>query len=85
MSGARWRRDGTAISRARRERPDAVIVGSWSHSTPLWYAQSGLPSTPETGATTDVIDANLPNRPVDALRFDLVGIGTLERHRRPRE
>lgn len=73
-------------------RPDAVVVSWWSYSTPLWYAQhiegqrrdltiiddrtrldQGL------GDIIDVIDANLPNRPVYVIRVDPVEIATLER------
>ena len=73
-------------------RQDAVVVSWWSYSTPLWYAQHiegqrldltviddrtrldlGL------GAITDVIDANLPHRPVYVIRVDMVELATLER------
>ncbi len=73
-------------------RPDAVIVSWWSYSTPLWYAQhiegrrldltvvddrtrldQGL------GDVTDVIDANLPTRPVYVIQVDPADIAVLER------
>jgi hypothetical protein len=63
--------------------PDAVIVSWWSYSTPLWYAQHVEGRRPdllvvddrtrldqELGDITDVIDANLPTRPVYVIRID---------------
>ena len=63
--------------------PDAVIVSWWSYSTPLWYAQHVEGRRPdvviiddrtrldqELGGLTDVIDANLPSRPVYVIRTD---------------
>jgi hypothetical protein len=61
--------------------PDAVIVSWWSYSTPLWYAQRVEGRRPDLtidddrtrldeglGDITDVIDANLGNRPVYVIR-----------------
>ncbi len=63
--------------------PDAVIVSWWSYSTPLWYAQYVEGRRPDIfvvddrtrldqdlGDITDVIDANLPTRPVYVIRAD---------------
>lgn len=63
--------------------PDAVIVSWWSYSTPLWYAQRVQGRRPDItivddrtrldehlGGLTDVIDANLPTRPVYVIRLD---------------
>ena len=63
--------------------PDAVIVSWWSYSTPLWYAQRVEGRRPDItivddrtrldehlGGLTDVIDANLPTRPVYVIRLD---------------
>ena len=63
--------------------PDAVIVSWWSYSTPLWYAQRVEGRRPDItiiddrtrldqnlGGLTDVIDANLPSRPVYVIRLD---------------
>ena len=73
-------------------RPDAVVVSWWSYSTPLWYAQHIEGQRPDLtviddrtrldqglGDITDVIDANLPNRPVYVIRVDPVELATLER------
>jgi hypothetical protein len=73
-------------------RPDAVIVSWWSYSTPLWYAQhiegrrSDLKIVDDRtrldeglGDVTDVIDANLPTRPVYVIRVDPADIALLER------
>ena len=73
-------------------RPDAVVVSWWSYSTPLWYAQHIEGQRPDLtviddrtrldlgmGAITDVIDANLPHRPVYVIRVDMVEIATLGR------
>lgn len=73
-------------------RPDAVIVSWWSYSTPLWYAQHIEGQRPDLtviddrtrldqglGDVTDVIDANLPKRPVYLIRVDPVEIAALER------
>jgi hypothetical protein len=72
-------------------RPDAVIVSWWSYSTPLWYAQhiEGRRSDVKIvddrtrldeglGDVTDVIDANLPTRPVYVIRVDPVDLALLE-------
>lgn len=72
--------------------PDAVVVSWWSYSTPLWYAQHVEGQRPDLtviddrtrldqglGDVTDVIDANLPNRPVYVIRVDPVEIATLDR------
>jgi transmembrane protein TMEM260 (protein O-mannosyltransferase) len=71
--------------------PDAVIVSWWSYSTPLWYAQSVQGRRPDIdiiddrtridqdlGTITDVIDANLPTRPVYVIRLDPSEIAALE-------
>ena len=63
--------------------PDAIVVSWWSYSTPLWYAQHVEGRRPDItiiddrtrldeglGETTDVIDANLPTRPVYVIRDD---------------
>jgi hypothetical protein len=73
-------------------RPDAVVVSWWSYSTPLWYAQHIEGKRPDvtviddrtrldqgSGDLTNVIDANLPNRPVYVIRVDPVEIAALER------
>jgi hypothetical protein len=73
-------------------RADAVIVSWWSYSTPLWYAQhiegrrSDLKIVDDRtrldeglGDVTDVIDANLPTRPVYVIRVDPADIALLER------
>jgi len=62
---------------------DSVIVSWWSYSTPLWYAQLVEGRRPDIaiiddrtrldenlGGITDVIDANLPTRPVYVIRAD---------------
>jgi transmembrane protein TMEM260 (protein O-mannosyltransferase) len=72
--------------------PDAVILSWWSYSTPLWYAQLVQDRRPDIdiiddrtrldrnlGALTDVIDANLPTRPVYVIRVDSNEIATLQR------
>ncbi len=72
--------------------PDAVVVSWWSYSTPLWYAQHIEGQRPDLtviddrtrldqglGDITDVIDANLPTRPVYVIRVDPVELATLER------
>jgi hypothetical protein len=71
--------------------PDAVIVSWWSYSTPLWYAQLVQGRRPDIdiiddrtrldrnlGGVTDVIDANLPKRPVYVIRIDETEIAALE-------
>lgn len=71
--------------------PDAVIVSWWSYSTPLWYAQRVEGLRPdvtivddrtrldeELGSLTDVIDANLPTRPVYVIRADPREVRMLE-------
>ena len=63
--------------------PDAVVVSWWSYSTPLWYAQVVEGRRPDIdiiddrtrldrnlGDIYDVIDANLPNRPVYVIRIE---------------
>ena len=63
--------------------PDAVVVSWWSYSTPLWYAQHVEGRRPDIrivddrtrldedlGDINDVIDANLPSRPVYVIRDD---------------
>jgi Protein of unknown function (DUF2723) len=72
--------------------PDALIISWWSYSTPLWYAQHIEGQRPDLtviddrtrldlglGDVTDVIDANLPNRPVYVIRVDPAEIAALER------
>jgi hypothetical protein len=72
--------------------PDAVIVSWWSYSTPLWYAQHIEGRRPDVfvvddrtrldqdlGDVTDVIDANLPSRPVYLIRIDAPEIIALGR------
>ena len=62
---------------------DAVIVSWWSYSTPLWYAQLVEGRRPDIdiiddrtrldrnlGDIYDVIDANLPTRPVYVIRIE---------------
>ena len=62
---------------------DAVVVSWWSYSTPLWYAQHVEGRRPDIwivddrtrldedlGDIYDVIDANLPDRPVYVIRDD---------------
>lgn len=64
-------------------REDAVIVSWWSYSTPLWYAQLVEDRRPDIdiiddrtrldrnlGDIYDVIDANLPTRPVYVIRIE---------------
>jgi hypothetical protein len=71
--------------------PDAVIVSWWSFSTPLWYAQHVEGRRPdltiiddrtrldqELGEIYDVIDANLPDRPVYVIRIDRSEIQALD-------
>ena len=71
--------------------PDAVIVSWWSYSTPLWYAQLVQDRRPDIdiiddrtrldrnlGEVTDVIDANLPTRPVYVIRIDSAEIAALD-------
>jgi hypothetical protein len=73
-------------------RPGAVVISWWSYSTPLWYAQHIEGQRPDLaviddrtrldlglGDVTDVIDANLPNRPVYVIRVDLAEIAAIER------
>jgi hypothetical protein len=74
--------------------PDALIVSWWSFSTPLWYAQHVEGQRPDVatiddrtrvdldlGEIYDVIDANLPTRPVYVIRADLREIaGLAERY-----
>jgi transmembrane protein TMEM260 (protein O-mannosyltransferase) len=63
--------------------PNAVIVSWWSYSTPLWYAQLVEDRRPDIdiiddrtrldrnlGDIYDVIDANLPTRPVYVIRIE---------------
>ncbi len=63
--------------------PDAMVLSWWSYSTPLWYAQHVEGRRPDVaivddrtrldehlGELTDVIDANLPVRPVYVIRLD---------------
>ena len=75
--------------------PDAVVVSWWSYSTPLWYAQHVEGRRPDIrivddrtrldddlGDYYDVIDANLPSRPVYVIRDDPAEIEALsERYR----
>jgi hypothetical protein len=64
-------------------REHAVIVSWWSYSTPLWYAQLVEDRRPDIdiiddrtrldrnlGDIYDVIDANLPTRPVYVIRIE---------------
>ena len=73
-------------------RPDALVASWWSYSTPLWYAQHIEGQRPDltviddrtrldlgSGDLSDVIDANLPNRPVYVIRVDPAEIVALER------
>jgi hypothetical protein len=70
---------------------NAVIVSWWSYSTPLWYAQFVKDQRRDIdiiddrtrldrnlGDVTDVIDANLPTRPVYVIRVDQTEIDMLE-------
>lgn len=70
---------------------DAVIVSWWSYSTPLWYARHVEGRRPDVtiiddrtrldedlGDIYDVIDANLPSRPVYVIRADLREVAGLE-------
>ena len=63
--------------------PGAMVLSWWSYSTPLWYAQHVEGRRPDVaivddrtrldehlGELTDVIDANLPVRPVYVIRLD---------------
>ncbi len=72
--------------------PDAMVVSWWSYSTTLWYAQHVEGRRPDIaiiddrtrlderlGELTDVIDANLPIRPVYVIRADPIEIALLER------
>ena len=69
---------------------DAVVVSWWSYSTPLWYAQRVEGQRPDIdivddrtrldedlGDIYDVIDANLPSRPVYVIRDDPAEIQAL--------
>jgi hypothetical protein len=69
---------------------DAVVVSWWSYSTPLWYAQRVEGQRPDIrivddrtrldedlGDIYDVIDANLPSRPVYVIRDDPLEIEAL--------
>ncbi len=69
---------------------DAVIVSWWSYSTPLWYAQRVEGRRPDVaiiddrtrldedlGDIYDVIDANLPQRPVYVIRADPLEVSGL--------
>ena len=83
------------VARSSARRPcgrDAVVVSWWSYSTPLWYAQHIEGQRPDLtviddrtrldqglGDVTDVIDANLPTRPVYVIRVDPAELATLER------
>jgi hypothetical protein len=71
--------------------PDAIVLSWWSYSTPLWYAQHVEGRRPDIaiiddrtrldehlGELTDVIDANLPSRPVYVIRLDTSEIAALE-------
>ena len=71
--------------------PDAVIVSWWSYSTPLWYVQLIEGLRPDVwivddrtrldlnlGEVSDVIDAELPSRPVYLVRLDPGEIVRLE-------
>ena len=73
-------------------RPGALVASWWSYSTPLWYAQHIEGQRPDLtviddrtrldlrlGDVSDVIDANLPNRPVYVIRVDPAEIAALER------
>ena len=64
--------------------PNAAILSWWSFSTPLWYAQKVQGRRPDIeiiddrtrldenlGGLTDVIDANLGQRPVYVIRADV--------------
>jgi hypothetical protein len=66
------------------------VLSWWSFSTPLWYAQLVEGTRPDIdiiddrtrldrdlGEIYDVIDANLPTRPVYVIRVDPVDIATL--------
>lgn len=78
------RRARVWVDRAMAEMaPDAVVVSWWSFSTPLWYAQHVEGQRPDVaiiddrtrldedlGDIYDVIDANLPTRPVYVIRAD---------------
>ena len=74
--------------------PDAVVVSWWSYSTPLWYAQVIEGRRPDIsiiddrtrldqnlGDIYDVIDSNLPQRPVYVIRIEPADIaGIAERY-----
>jgi hypothetical protein len=87
LAARHWLDHALAVMRA-----DAVVVSWWSYSTPLWYAQHIEGQRPDLtviddrtrldqglGGLADVIDANLPRRPVYVIRVDPVEIATLER------
>ncbi len=70
--------------------PEAVVVSWWSVSTPLWYAQLVEGRRPDVwivddrtrldldlGEVTDVIDANLPERPVYVIRASAAELAAL--------
>ncbi len=72
--------------------PDAVVVSWWSYSTPLWYAQHIEGRRPDIrivddrtrldedlGDYDDVIDANLPERPVYVIREDPAEVAAIAR------
>jgi hypothetical protein len=71
-------------------RLDAVVVSWWSYSTPMWYAQlvegrrldidiidDRTRLDRNMGGIFDVIDANLPTRPVYVIRIDPAEIAAL--------
>lgn len=71
---------------------DALIVSWWSYSTPLWYAQRVEGRRPDLaivddrtrldenlGDIYDVIDRNLPLRPVYVIRDDFAEVAELAR------
>ena len=87
VAARRWLDDSLA-----RLEPNAVVVSWWSYSTPLWYAQHVEGLRPDIaiiddrtrldedlGDIYDVIDANLPTRPVYVIRADPSEVAELER------
>lgn len=87
VAARRWLDDSLA-----RLEPNAVVVSWWSYSTPLWYAQHVEGLRPDIaiiddrtrldedlGDIYDVIDANLPTRPVYVIRADPREVAELER------
>jgi hypothetical protein len=81
-SGDTYARSWVDTALARME-PGAIVVSWWSYSTSLWYAQVIEGRRPDIdiiddrtrldrglGDIYDVIDANLPHRPVYVIRIE---------------